>query len=166
MTTTQTSLGTQIHRVWINASAQAVWDAIVDTEWNGRYGYGAAGSYDLHPGGRYTVKATAEMLEFGAPELMIEGDVLEVDPPHRLVQTWHALFDESTTAEPPTRLTWELLERDGATRLTVTHELAEAPTSAVYTAGEAENAGGGWPYILSDLKTLLETGRTIAGSPA
>jgi uncharacterized protein YndB with AHSA1/START domain len=163
MTTTQTSVTTQVHRIWIKATPQAVWDAITDPAWNGRYGYGVPSEYELRPGGAFRVIPNAEMMEFGAPNPMIEGDVLEVDPPHRLVQTWHALFDEATAAEPPQRLTWELVEQHRSTRLTVTHEVADAPASAVFTAGDAENAGGGWPHILSDLKTLLETGSSMGG---
>jgi uncharacterized protein YndB with AHSA1/START domain len=163
MTTTHTTVTTQVHRIWINAAPQAVWDAIIDPDWNSRYGYGAPSEYELRPGGAYRVLPTAEMLEYGSPNPMIEGEVLEIDPPHRLIQTWHALFDEATTAEPPQRLTWELVEQHGATRLTVTHELADAPATAVFTSGNAENAGGGWPHILSDLKTLLETGTNMQG---
>jgi uncharacterized protein YndB with AHSA1/START domain len=163
MTTTQTSVTTQVHRIWIKATPQAVWDAITDPGWNRRYGYGVPSEYELRPGGAFRVIPNAEMMEFGAPNPMIEGEVLEVDPPHRLVQTWHALFDEATAAEQPQRLTWELVEQYGSTRLTVTHEVAEAPASAVFIAGDAENAGGGWPHILSDLKTLLETGSTMGG---
>ena len=163
MTTTMTT--TQVYRLWIKASPQAVWDAITDPAWSRRYGYGAASEYDLRPGGAYRVRSTAEMIAFGGPEFMAEGEVLEADPPHLLVQTWHALFNDVTSAEPATRLTWELVEENGATRLTVTHELAEAPAAAVFTAGDAEGgAGGGWPFILSDLKTLLETGQNMAAA--
>lgn len=165
MTSTSVSTATQVYRIWIKASRQKVWDAITDSDWNGRYGYGAAGAYDLRPGGSYLVRSTPEMIGFGAPEVMVEGEVVELEPPRLLVQTWHALFDEATTAEPATRLVWELVEEDnGATRLTLTHETAEAPATAIFTSGDAPGgAGGGWPFILSDLKTLLETGATMAG---
>jgi len=164
MTATRTATTVQVHRVYIRATAQAVWDAIVDPEWNGRYGYRAPSTYELRPGGAYQVFATPDMTEQGAPEVMIKGEVLELDPPRRLVQTWHALFSPEITAEGPTRLTWDIEEQyPGVVRLTVTHELDGAPLTAEQTAGDIPNAGGGWPMIISDLKTLLETGTAFMG---
>ena len=160
--TTMTETTTQVFRVWIKADRTKVWDAITDPEWNGRYGYQAVGEYDLEPGGGYRVLATAEMKEHGASDVIIEGEVLESDPPKRLVQTWHALFGPETTAEPPTRLTWVLEEpQPGLTELTLTHELEGAPNTAFIVSGEAKDAGGGWAWILSDLKSLLETGASM-----
>jgi uncharacterized protein YndB with AHSA1/START domain len=166
MTTMEkTGVTVQVHRVFIKATPEAIWDAITTREWTARYGYGAPVEYELRPGGGYRVHATEAMVAHGAPEVMIEGEVIEADPPRKLVQTWHALFDAETAAEEATRLTWEIDEAgDGLTRLTVTHDVTGAPRSATIVAGDlAQEAGGGWPYILSDLKTLLETGTTLAG---
>jgi uncharacterized protein YndB with AHSA1/START domain len=163
-TATETTVTTQVYRVYINAPALKVWDAITDPEWNGRYGYHARQEYDLRVGGSYRALATQEMREFGAPEVLIDGEILELDPPRRLVQTWHAYFDEATTAEPTTRLTWELHEGDaGSTELTVTHELTGAPSTASVVRGDGGpgGGGGGWAWIVSDLKTFLETGSAI-----
>jgi uncharacterized protein YndB with AHSA1/START domain len=165
MTETQTSTTTQVHRVWIKASVQRVWDAITDAEWNGRYGYGAPSQYDLRPGGLFLVRPSAQMIEFGANDPLIDGEVVEADPPTRLVQTWHARFNDETIAEPASRLTWELADVNGVTTLTVTHELIGAPATASFTDGsKVGEAGGGWPFLLSDLKTFLETGRSMAGA--
>jgi uncharacterized protein YndB with AHSA1/START domain len=104
------------------------------------------------------------MVEFGAPadQPILDGEILQVDPPNRLVQTFRTLWDEEARAEGFTRLTYELVAlRNGITRLTITHELAGAPRSAGLFAGDIEPFGGGWPEILSDLKTLLETGRSM-----
>ena len=95
MTETQTATTTQVHRVWIKASVQRVWDAITDPQWNGRYGYGAPSQYDLRPGGLFLVKPSQQMIEFGANDPLIDGEVIEADPPNRLVQTWHARFETS-----------------------------------------------------------------------
>ncbi|MGH3621266.1 MAG: SRPBCC family protein [Sciscionella sp.] len=162
-TPTATSTTVQVNRVYIKAKAQAVWDAIIKPEWNKRYGYESPGEYDLRPGGAYRALASEVMREHGAPEVIIEGEVVEVDPPRKLVQTWRAVFDPEMAAEGFTRLTWELEEEGGVTKLTVTHELDGAPKSAAQVGGEIPDAGGGWSYILSDLKTLLETGRTLEG---
>ena len=159
-TSTQANVSTtQVFRVFIKAEPQTVWDAITDPEFNNKYGYQARSEYELAPGGSYRVLASAEMIKFGAPEVIIDGEVLEVDEPFRLVQTWRAYFDPSTASEPATRLTWELAETSpGLTQLTVTHEVEGAPNTAVMVSGQNPDAGGGWSWIISDLKSILETG--------
>jgi hypothetical protein len=75
-------------------------------------------------------------------------------------------MDDELKAEGFTRLTYEIEEIEGgATRLTVTHDLTGAPALASMVAGESEDAGagGGWAWVLSDLKSLLETGAPLAG---
>jgi uncharacterized protein YndB with AHSA1/START domain len=90
------------------------------------------------------------------------GEVLEVDPPRRLVQSWRMLFEESQAAEPLTRITWEIEQMEGdVTRLTVVHELEGAPIHLALVTGDVVQGGGGWPFILSDLKSLLETGAAM-----
>ena len=118
---------------------------------------------DARPGGGYRAFATAAMKAHGAPEVMIVGEVIEADPPRKLVQSWHPVWDAEAAAEKHTRLTCEIAEQpNGLCRLTVTHDVSGAPSVAKMVSGEIENAGGGWSYILSDLKTLLETGRALA----
>ncbi|HVU72170.1 MAG TPA: SRPBCC family protein [Mycobacteriales bacterium] len=152
-----------VFRVWINASPQKVWDAIVDPAFNQRYGYGLPSEYDLRPGGLFLVRQPEAMVKLGAPAVMIDGEVLELDPPKRLVQTWHANFTEQTAAEPPQRVTYELEEEgEGIVILTVTHELDAAPATARFVQGDEEMGGkGGLPMILSDMKTWLETGKSM-----
>jgi uncharacterized protein YndB with AHSA1/START domain/DNA-binding transcriptional ArsR family regulator len=159
---TQTkTVPTQVFRVHISASPQAVWDAITSTEWSSRYGYGPT-EYDLRPGGRFRGLANDTLRARGVQEVVVEGEVIEVDPPHRLVQTYKMLFDAAVSAEPSTRVTWEIEPlAEGVTRLTVTHELDGAPVHAGLVSGDNVRAGGGWPYVLSDLKSLLETGRSL-----
>jgi uncharacterized protein YndB with AHSA1/START domain len=160
---TATSTVVQVHRVFIKATAQAVWDAIVDPAWNSRYGYQCPGEYDLRPGGAYRGLSSQIMRDSGASDVIIEGEVIAADPPHRLVQTWRALFDPTMAEEGPTRLIWEIDEiaGGGICRVTVTHELENAPMTAAQVGGDIEEAGGGWDMILSDLKTLLETGSSF-----
>ena len=103
----------------------------------------------------------------GMPEVVVDGEVIEADPPRKLVQTWRFLWDEEIKAEGPTRVTFDIEEGEaGVCRLTVTHELENAPRTAAQLAGEIEGAGGGWPFVLSDLKTLLETGESLPGAEA
>ncbi len=160
--TTDRAVITNVYRVFIEATPERVWEAITDPEWNDKYAYRARSNYDLRPGGAYVVDVTPEMAAHGAPDVIIDGEVLECDPPNRLVQTWHAYFDPATAAEPPTRLTWELRDLgNGTTELTLTHELENAPVTNAITTGQVQDAGGGFAWILSDLKTLLETGRAM-----
>ena len=164
-TATEAAVTTQVHRVYIKTSPQAIWDAITKPEWTQRYGYRGIAEYDLRPGGKYRALAPADMQAMGMPEVVVDGEVVEADPPRKLVQTWHPLWDEEIAAET-TRVTFDIEEDDGGvTRLTVTHELEGAPRTAEQVASVARlhEGGGAWSWILSDLKTLLETG-SPAGS--
>jgi len=163
---------TQVYRVWIKATPERIWAAITDPDWNSRYAYQAPSHYELAKGGAFRSTATDEMKAFGAangfpvPDTIADGEVLEADPPRRLVQTWRMLMDPTTAAEPFTTLTWEIEDAKmspGVCRLTVTHQLTDAPATAAMVAGTHDSgAGGGWAWILSDLKTLVETGKNLA----
>jgi uncharacterized protein YndB with AHSA1/START domain len=158
-TTTTTTL---VNQVFIKADPQKVWDAITDPKWNERYGYKCPSEYDLRPGGSYRTLASPAMLGHGSPETIITGEVIESDPPRKLVHTWDGAFDPAMAAEPATRLTYELEEiAPGVTKLTVIHETEGAPSVLYVVSGEHPDAGGGWAWILSDLKTFLETGESI-----
>jgi uncharacterized protein YndB with AHSA1/START domain len=155
---------TYVHQIYIRATPQAIWDAITQPEWSERYGYGGRGEYDLRPGGTYIAYTSAAMREHGAPEVAIRGEVLEADPPRKLVQTWQMVMDAAMEAQGATRLTYEIDElADGTSRLTVVHDLTGAPVLAGLMRGdmEAQGAGGGWSWVLSTLKTLLETGEEL-----
>lgn len=167
MTVTKT---TQVYRVYIQATPQAIWDAITEPEWNERYGYGGRGEYDLRRGGAYTGFTSEEMRRGGeamgihVPDIGVDGEIIEADPPHRLVLSWRMLMDPELEAEGFTRVTYEIEDsRPGVSKLTVVHDLEGAPKLAALMAGdrEAEGAGGGWPFVLSALKTVLETGESI-----
>ena len=156
---------TQVYKVFIKATPEAIWDAITNPDQTDRYGYRGRVDYDLRAGGSYQALASAEMLALGTPEVMVEGEVIEADAPHKLVQTWHALFGEEMIAEPASRLTWEIEDADfGGQKVTLTHELEGAPLTATMVDGSVAGQGGGWAFVLSDLKSLLETGSSIIGS--
>jgi uncharacterized protein YndB with AHSA1/START domain len=160
--TTANTTTVHVFRVYIRATPQAIWDAIVTPEWQAKYGYRAPGRYDLRPGGAYEGIASPAMEAMGASGVIVEGEVVEVDPPRRLVQTWHPTWDPQIAAEAPTRLTWEIDEIEkGVCKVTVTHDVTGAPSVEAQITGAIEHAGGGWAYVLSDLKTLLETGTSL-----
>ncbi len=162
MTTMSETKTTQVYRVFIKATPEAIWEAITSPEWSVRYGYQARNEYELHPGGRYIGKASPELQAVGMPEVVVDGEVIEADPPRRLVHTWRFLWSEEIAAEGPTRVSFEIDELgNGVSSLTVTHELENAPQTAAQLSGEIEGAGGGWAYVLSDLKSLLETGKAL-----
>jgi uncharacterized protein YndB with AHSA1/START domain/DNA-binding transcriptional ArsR family regulator len=157
-TSTETGTTVQVHRVYIKATPQAIWTAIVDPQWSQRYGYRAVVDYDLRPGGVFRALAGDHMPGADPTDCVVEGEVVEVDPPHRLVQTWRPTWlDEGFT-----RLTYEIREgENGVCSLTVVHDVHGAPQTGAQVSGEVENAGGGWPEVLSDLKSLLETGASL-----
>jgi uncharacterized protein YndB with AHSA1/START domain len=165
-TSTETAVTTQVYRVYIKATPQAIWDAITSPEWTERYGYGGRADYDpdLKPGATYRGFTSDAMRSMGAPEVGVDGEVVEVDPPHKLVMMWRMVMDEAMTSEGFSRLTYEIAEsRGGVSKLTLIHELEGKPTLALLMSGGMEDAGagGGWAWVLSDLKTLLETGASM-----
>ena len=160
---TKAGIATKVFEIYIKAMPQAIWDAITTPEWTAKYGYQGPAEYDLRPGGTYRARATAGMRAAGLPEVVVDGAVIEADPPRRLVHTYRFLFTEENKTEGFTRVTWEI-EKVSAnfSRLTVTHELENAPIMAgMVTSRFSEEGAGGWHWILSDLKTLLETGKTM-----
>jgi len=166
---------TQIYRIYIKASPDAIWEAITDPEWTNRYGYTGYAHYDLRPGGSYNVvaneefKSAAAAAGFPCPDIVVDGEVIESDPPKRLVTTWRMLMDPTCVAEGFTVVTHEIEDLgNGACKLTLTHKLDTThPTIANLVSGGMEAAGegggGGHAWVLSDLKSLLETGSGLGG---
>ena len=158
---TETGTTTQVYRIFIKATPQAIWDAITKPEWTQRFGYGLRDEFDLRPGGKYRGYANDGMRAMGIPEVVVDGEVLESDPPRKLVITWRMAMDPRMYAEGFTRLTYEIVEgKGGVSRLSVIHDLAGRPGHAAMVAGDRQGPGegGGWLWILSDLKSLLESG--------
>ena len=165
----------QIYRIYIKASAEAIWEAITDPEWTNRYGYTGYAHYDLRPGGRYEVvaneefKAAAAANGYPCPDVVVDGEVIEADPPRRLVTTWRMLMDPTCVAEGFTTVTHDIQQLEsGACLLTLTHKLDSShPTIATLVSGQmqerGEGGGGGHAWVLSDLKSLLETGHSSQG---
>ncbi|MFC7405123.1 SRPBCC domain-containing protein [Georgenia alba] len=156
---------TQVHRIYIDAPAEKVWEALTSAEYAARYGYGGGLDIDPRPGGVYRNLTSDEMKQMGMGDVATSSTIVEIDPPRRLVLDWSAVWHD----EPASRLTWEITQGpSGLTRVTLTHELPQSPRTAQDVAGNgnAEDGGGGWPWVLSSLKTVLETGKvmTTAGS--
>src|SRR5687768_14925050 len=137
----------KVFEIYIKTTPERLWQAITDPEQRAVYNFGARQETDWRVGSRY------EMTHPAAGVLLGEGENLEVDPPRRLVQSFTALWSEEAKAEGVSRVTWEIEPVGDSCRVTVTHdELREGANAELY---------GGWPMILSGLKTLLETGEKL-----
>jgi uncharacterized protein YndB with AHSA1/START domain len=137
----------KVFEIYVRATPEQVWEAITDPEIRARYNFGARIDSDWTPGSRY------EMSSPKADGLLGEGEILEVDAPRRLVQSMRALWGEDVAAEGTSRVTWEIEPIEDSCRVTVTHDqLRDGANDQLY---------GGWPMILSGLKTWLETGEEL-----
>jgi uncharacterized protein YndB with AHSA1/START domain/DNA-binding transcriptional ArsR family regulator len=135
----------KVFEIYIKTSPERLWQAITDTEMRRKYNFGAVVTSDWTPGSRF------EGSGHGAP--IFEGENLEVEPPRKLVQHFRALWSEAVKTEGTSRVTWEIEPVGDSCRLTVTHDqLREGANAELY---------GGWPMVLSGLKTLLETGEIL-----
>jgi uncharacterized protein YndB with AHSA1/START domain len=150
--TTMTEQTTQVYAVFIRATPDQVWDGITKPEFTARYFYGSVIDSTYEPGTPYTGWSEDRSQHY------VDGEVIEADRPRKLVTTWRAMYDPETAAEPFSRVTWEIEPAgEHVTKLTVIHdELEAAPKTAA-------NVASGWSYVLSGLKTLLETGEPLAG---
>jgi len=135
----------KVFEIYIKTTPQLLWKALTDTEMRSKYTFGAIVTSTWTPGSRYQ--------GVGRGALIFEGENLEVDPPRRLVQSFQALWGEDVKSEGTSRVTYEIQPIGDSCRLTVTHDqLREGANNQLY---------GGWPMVLSGLKTLLETGELL-----
>ncbi len=141
----------KVFEIYIKTTPERLWEAITNPELRAKYTFGVAVHSDWTPGSRYEGRAGGQT---GWPaQAVFEGENLEIDPPRRLVQTFRALWSDQVKAEGATRVTWDIEPVADSCRLTVTHDqLRDGASGELY---------GGWPMILSGLKTLLETGQTL-----
>jgi len=139
----------KVFEIYIKTTAERLWEAITDSEMREKYNFGVGVNSDWTPGSRYEAAAVRP----GVSIPIAEGENLEVDPPRRLVQSFTAKWSDEVQAEGTSRVTWEIEPVGDSCRLTVTHDqLREGANDQLF---------GGWPQILSGLKTLLETGETL-----
>jgi len=137
----------KVFEIYIKTTPDRLWQAITDDELRQKYSFGVGVRSDWTPGSSY------EGFHPGAGIAIAEGENLEVDPPSRLVQSFTALWSDDVKGEGTSRVTWEIQQVEDSCRLIVTHDqLREGANDQLY---------GGWPMILSGLKTLLETGEEL-----
>jgi uncharacterized protein YndB with AHSA1/START domain len=136
----------KVFEIYIKTSPERLWEAITSPEMRAKYSFGVGVTSDWTSGSAYHA-AHQSGVDISA------GENLEVDPPRRLVQSFNALWSDEVKSEGTSRVTWEIEQVEDSCRLTVTHDqLREGANDELY---------GGWPMILSGLKTLLETGETL-----
>ena len=137
----------KVFEIYIKTTPERLWEAITDPELRARYSFGVRVNSDWTAGSSY------QSVHPSGPTEIAEGENLEVDPPRRLVQSFTALWSDDVKSEGTSRVTWEIEPVADSCRLTVTHDqLREGANDELY---------GGWPMILSGLKTLLETGENL-----
>jgi uncharacterized protein YndB with AHSA1/START domain len=136
----------KVFEIYIRTTPERLWEAITDGETRSKYQFGARIESEWKPGSRYEMSNPSGTL-------LGEGENLEVDPPRRLVQTMLALWGDDVKSEGTSRITWEIEPVGDSCRLLVTHDqLADGANPQLY---------GGWPMILSGLKTWIETGDVL-----
>ena len=137
----------KVFEIYIRTTPERLWEAITNPEIRAKYNFGSRIESDWTPGSSF------EMVHPNADGPLGEGENLEIDPPRRLVQAMRALWGEDVKAEGTSRVTWEIEAVGDSCRLVVTHDqLREGANDELY---------GGWPMILSGLKTWLETGEEL-----
>jgi uncharacterized protein YndB with AHSA1/START domain len=137
----------KVFEIYIKTTPERLWQAITDSEMREKYNFGVGVESDWTAGSPY------RGVHMRAPGPIVEGENLEVEPPRRLVQSFRALWSDDVKAEGTSRVTWEIEAVGDSCRLLVIHdELREGANGELY---------GGWPMILSGLKTLLETGESL-----
>ncbi len=137
----------KVFEIYIKTTPERLWQAITDPEIRSKYTFGVRVNSDWSSGSRY------EGITPKMPTPMFAGENMEVDPPRRLVQSFNALWGEDVKSEGTSRVIWEIEPVGDSCRLTVTHDqLREGANEQLY---------GGWPMILSGLKTWLETGKLL-----
>ena len=135
----------KVCEIYIKTTPERLWQAITDTEQRKKYNFGAIVTSDFTPGSRYQ--------GVGGESVILEGENLEVDPPRRLVQSYRALWNDEVRREGTSRVTWEISPVGDSCLLRVIHDqLRDGANNQLY---------GGWPMLLSGLKTLLETGELL-----
>ncbi len=134
--------------VFIGTTAERLWEAITSSDFTLEYYFASTVESDWKPGSPFVYAI------HGEPAIV--GEVVEADPPRRLVCSFDARWDDDVAGDPPSRITWEIEPAGEAVcKLTVLYDGFDAET-ATY-----RQVGGGMPLILSGLKTLLETGEPL-----
>lgn len=138
-----------VYRIYVKAPIERVWSALIEPDFTRRYFHGTAFETPPVAGQPYRTS-----MADGSPA--VDGQVAVVEPPHKLVMTWHTLYDAEMAEEPPSRIEWSLTEAgENLTQVDLIHgDLFGSPLTWA-------RVKDGWVWILDGLKTLLETGEEL-----
>ena len=139
-----------VYTTYIETTAEKLWHALIDGDFTERYWFGHRVASDWTPGSSYRFSKHGETT--------IEGNVLSLDPPKQLVYSWNPCSPE-TKGERVSRVTFDLEPRGKVIKLTVTHDNLD-PAGVML-----RNISGGWPMVLANLKSFLETGHALEIDP-
>jgi uncharacterized protein YndB with AHSA1/START domain/DNA-binding transcriptional ArsR family regulator len=138
-----------VYEVYIRATPEELWKAITDPSFTKKYFYEQTVESSWKQGATYLHRAPDGTVR-------IEGTIVEIDPPRRLVQTFSCPFKDDTKKDRASRVTWTIEAQGEACKLTLVHDDFDGETATF------KSVGPGWNPVLSALKTLLETGRPLA----
>jgi len=137
-----------VYVTYIRTTPEKLWQALIDPEFTRRYWVGTWQECKWKPGASWRI-----MIPDG--RVADSGEVIEIDPPRRLVLSWRNEFKPEMREDGYSRLTYELEQQGDSVKLTVIHE-SDKPGSKLI-----EGVSNGWPLILASLKSLLETGESL-----
>ena len=137
-----------VYTTYIKTTPEKLWDALTNPEFTRQYWFGAASLSDWKPGSTWK-------LQFPDGKLADAGEILECEPPRRLVLKWRNEWSEELKAEGFTRCEFDISMEGSAVKLTVTHSMDQSPSKMIGAVS------GGWPKVLSNLKSLLEIGEVL-----
>jgi uncharacterized protein YndB with AHSA1/START domain len=137
-----------VYVTYIRTTPEKLWQALIEPEFTRRFWLGCWQESEWKTGTPWQI-----MLPDGRAG--DSGEILEIDPPRRLAVSWRNEFKPELREEGYSRMTYELEQQGGSVKLTVTHEMDRTGSKFI------EAVSGGWPMILSSLKSLLETGEPL-----
>ena len=137
------------YETYIAAPMDQVWEAVTNPEFTAQYFYATRVESTWEAGAAVRYRYADQ------DDVAVEGEVIEADPPHRLVISWHVLYDEEAEKEAPSRVTFTLAQSESQTRLRIVHD--DFPEDSVVF----DSISQGWPWIIAGLKSLLETGQSL-----
>jgi uncharacterized protein YndB with AHSA1/START domain len=141
-------VSTFVYVVFIRTTPEQLWSALTTSDFMTQYWFGMQIETDWKTGSSW-------ILRYPDGRVADTGEVLETDPPKKLVLKWRNDWKPELKAEGYSKCTMDLEPMAGATKLMVTHTMDRAGSKLI------EAVSGGWPRILSNLKSLVETGEIV-----
>ena len=143
---------TFVYVTYIRTTPEKLWSALTDAQFMKQYWFGVHGESQWRPGSPWKLVS-------GDGQILDSGEIVEAEPPRRLVIRWQNQFKPELKAEGESLCTMELEPSGTAVKLSITHTIERQPSKFI------EAVSGGWPKVVSNLKSLLETGSAVLTDP-